>query len=99
MILGSTILGYFNADHWAMSVSIARQHEISQAIFAEENELPREIALGAILRFTETDVEPGAAVPANPQGIRPLASAQLSARAAMILGGLRGKSLNRTPVD
>ena len=66
MILGSTILGYFNADHWAMSVTIARQHEISQAISAEENGLPREIALEAILRFIGKDVEPGAAVPATP---------------------------------
>lgn len=66
VIPGSTILGFFNADHWAMSVPIARQHEISQAIFADENEFPREIPLGAILRFIEEDLESGAAVTASP---------------------------------
>ena len=66
VIPGSTILGFFNADHWAMSVPIARQHEISQAIFADENEFPREIALEAILRFIEEDMESGAAVTASP---------------------------------
>ena len=66
VIPGSTILGFFNADHWAMSVPIARQHEISQAIFADENEFPREIALEAILRFIEEDLESGAAVTARP---------------------------------
>ena len=95
----STILGFFNADHWAMSVPNARQHEISQTLFADENELLREIALKAILRFIEEDLRPGAAIPTIPKGIRPLAAAQLSARAATILGGFRGKSLTRTPVD
>ena len=57
VIPGSTILGFFNADHWAMSVPIARQHEVSQAIFADENDFPREIALEAILRFIEEDLK------------------------------------------
>ena len=61
VIPGSTILGFFNADHWAMSVPIARQHEVSQAIFADQNDFPREIALEAILRFIEEDLESGAA--------------------------------------
>ena len=66
VIPGSTILGFFNADHWAMSVPIARQHEVSQAIFADQNDFPREIALEAILRFIEEDLESGAADTANP---------------------------------
>ena len=66
VIPGSTILGFFNADHWAMSVPIARQHEVSQAIFADQNDFPREIALEAILRFIEEDLESGAAVSASP---------------------------------
>lgn len=65
VIPGSTILGFFNADHWAMSVPIARQHEISQVIFADENEFPREIALEAILRFIEEDLETGTAESAS----------------------------------
>ena len=62
VIPGSTILGFFNADHWAMSVPIARQHEVSQAIFADQNDFPREIALEAILRFIEEDLEWGGGV-------------------------------------
>ena len=66
VIPGSTILGFFNADHWAMSVPIARQHEVSQAIFADQNDFPREIALEAILRFIEEDLESEAAESASP---------------------------------
>ena len=66
VIPGSTILGFFNADHWAMSVPIARQHEVSQAIFADQNDFPREIALEAILRFIEEDLGSGAADMAGP---------------------------------
>ena len=66
VIPGSTILGFFNADHWAMSVPIARQHEVSQAIFADQNDFPREIALQAILRFIEEDLQSGAADTAGP---------------------------------
>ena len=66
VIPGSTILGFFNADHWAMSVPIARQHEVSQAIFADQNDFPREIALEAILRFIEEDLESEAGVSARP---------------------------------
>ena len=56
VIPGSTILGFFNADHWAMSVPIARQHEVSQALIADQNDFPREIALEAILRYIEEDL-------------------------------------------
>jgi hypothetical protein len=59
VIPGSTILGFFNADHWAMSVPIARQHEITQAVFADRNDFPREIALEAILRYIEEDLAKG----------------------------------------
>ena len=66
VIPGSTVLGFFNADHWAMSVPIARQHEVSQAIFADQNDFPREIALEAILRFIEEDLESRAAKKPSP---------------------------------
>ena len=78
VIPGSTILGFFNADHWAMSVPIARQHEVSQAIFADKNEFPREIALEAILRFIEEDLESGAAHSLAPEASKQPAAAQLS---------------------
>jgi hypothetical protein len=56
VIPGSTLLGFFNADHWAMSVPIARQHRVTQALFADKNDFPREIALEAILRYIEEDL-------------------------------------------
>jgi len=46
-----------------MSVSIARQPEVSQATFADKNNFPREIALEAILRFIEENLGSGAAAP------------------------------------
>ena len=52
-----------------MSVSIARQHEVSQATFTDKNDFPREIALEAILRFIEEDLESGAAASDSPRGI------------------------------
>ena len=67
VIPGSTILGFFNADHWAMSVPIASQHEVSQAIFADENDFPREIALEAILRFIEEDLQSDPAPQEKPE--------------------------------
>jgi len=56
VIPGSTILGSFHADHWAMSVPLARQHEITRAVFADQNDFPREIAPEAILRCIEEDL-------------------------------------------
>jgi len=49
-----------------MSVSVARQHELSQATFADKNDFPRETALEAILRFIEEDLGSGATASANP---------------------------------
>jgi hypothetical protein len=37
-------------------VPIARQHRVSQALFADKNDFPREIALEAILRYIEEDL-------------------------------------------
>lgn len=66
VIPGSTVLGFFNADHWAMSVPIARQHAITQAVFADQNDFPREIALEAILRYIEEDLAKAATGPEGP---------------------------------
>jgi hypothetical protein len=59
VISGSTVLGFFNADHGAISLPIARQHEITQAVFADQNDFPHEIALEAILRYIEEDPAKG----------------------------------------
>jgi hypothetical protein len=57
LIPGSTFLGYVNADHWAVSVPIARSHPVLGSTLVDENDYPREALLEALLRFVEEDLE------------------------------------------
>ena len=56
IIPGSTLLGYVNADHWALSVPIARSHSMLGTTFVDQNQYPREALLEALLRFVEEDL-------------------------------------------
>ena len=56
LIPGSIFLGCVNADHWAVSVPIARTHPNIAALFVDENDYPREALLEAVLRFIEEDL-------------------------------------------
>jgi hypothetical protein len=56
VIPGSTLLGYVNADHWALTVPIARTHKLLGATFVNHNGFPREALLEAVLRFVEEDL-------------------------------------------
>jgi hypothetical protein len=56
LVPGSTFLGCVNADHWAVSVPIARTHPNIAALFVDDNDYPREALLEALLRFVEEDV-------------------------------------------
>lgn len=56
IIPGSTLIGYLNADHWAVSVPIARTHPNIEYWFVDQNDYPREALLEAILRFVEEDL-------------------------------------------
>lgn len=56
VIPGSTLLGYVNADHWALAVPIARTHPTIGALFVTQNAYPREALTEAILRFVEEDL-------------------------------------------
>ena len=56
IIPGSTLIGYLNADHWAVSVPIARTHPTVGSWFVDQNDYPREALLEAILRFVEEDL-------------------------------------------
>lgn len=56
LVPGSVFLGCVNADHWAVSVPIARSHPNIAALFVDENDYPREALLEAILRFVEEDL-------------------------------------------
>jgi dienelactone hydrolase len=57
VIPGSTLLGYVNADHWAMAVPIARAHQALGATLVNHNDFPREALLEALLRFVEEDLQ------------------------------------------
>jgi hypothetical protein len=59
VIPGSTLVAYVNADHWAVTVPIARSHEILGATFVDRNDFPREALLEALLRFVEEDLAAG----------------------------------------
>jgi hypothetical protein len=56
VIPGSSLVGYLNADHWAVAVPIARKHDTIGSIFVTENAYPREALLEAVLRFVEEDL-------------------------------------------
>jgi hypothetical protein len=53
---GSTLVGYLNADHWAVAVPIARSHSTIGSMFVTQNAYPREALLEALLRFLEEDL-------------------------------------------
>jgi hypothetical protein len=56
VVPGSTLLGYANADHWAVVVPIARSHDTLASMFVSQNAYPREALLEATLRFVEEDL-------------------------------------------
>jgi hypothetical protein len=57
VVPGSTLLGYLNADHWAVVVPFARTHSTIASMFVTGNAYPREALLEAALRFIEEDLE------------------------------------------
>jgi dienelactone hydrolase len=56
IIPGSALMGFVNADHWALVVPIARQHDVIASMFVTQNAYPREALTEAILRFVEEDL-------------------------------------------
>jgi hypothetical protein len=57
IIPGSTLMGFVNADHWALALPIARSHTFVGSTFVNQNNYPREAMVEAILRFVEEDLE------------------------------------------
>lgn len=57
VVPGGTLLGYLNADHWAIAVPIARTHPTVGAWYVTQNTYPREALLEAVLRFVEEDLQ------------------------------------------
>ena len=58
IIPGSSLVGFVNADHWALVVPIARQHDTIGSLFVTQNAYPREAMTEALLRFLEEDLAP-----------------------------------------
>jgi hypothetical protein len=56
VIPGSTLLGYVNADHWAIALPIARAHATIGSLFVTRNDYPREALMEAILRYLDEDL-------------------------------------------
>ena len=56
VIPGSVILGYLNADHWAISAPFNRSHPFISSVFTDKNAFPREVLLEAIVRYVEEDL-------------------------------------------
>jgi len=56
VIPGSTLLGFVNADHWALAVPIARKKGTMATMFVDQNAYPREALAEAVLRFIEEDL-------------------------------------------
>ncbi len=57
IIPGSTLLGFINADHWAIAVPLNRSHPVISRSLVNKNDYPREVLLEAVLRFIEEDLE------------------------------------------
>lgn len=57
VIPGSTLLGYLNADHWAIAVPIAESHAFIGKHFANKNQYPRQAMFESMLRFIEEDLD------------------------------------------
>lgn len=56
VVPGSTLVGFVNADHWAVTLPINRTHGTVSALFVTKNAYPREALLEALLRFVEEDL-------------------------------------------
>ena len=49
-------MGYVDADHWAVSVAIARSHPVVGSTLVTHSDYPREALAEAVLRFVEEDL-------------------------------------------
>lgn len=53
---GSGLLGFVNADHWAVAVPVNRSHPAIARTLVDKNGYPREALLEAVLRHVEEDL-------------------------------------------
>ena len=57
IIPGSTLLGYANADHWAIALPVAQSSPTLGATVVNENLYPREVLWQAMIEFIINDLE------------------------------------------
>jgi hypothetical protein len=53
LVPGGVLLGYLNADHWAVAMPFNREHPTLASTLVTRNAFPREVLLEAIVRFVE----------------------------------------------
>jgi pimeloyl-ACP methyl ester carboxylesterase len=53
LVPGGALLGYLNADHWAVAMPFNREHPAVARALITRNAFPREVLLEAIARFVE----------------------------------------------
>jgi hypothetical protein len=56
LVPNSALLGYANADHWAVSMPINRIYPTLSQVFADHAAFPREVLLEALIRHVEEDL-------------------------------------------
>jgi len=56
LIPSSVIMGFVNADHWAIAVPVDRLGAFFSSTMIDKNAFPREVLLEAIFRFVEEDL-------------------------------------------
>lgn len=59
VVPGSTLLGFLNADHWAVVLPINRAHRLVGDTLVNRNDYPREALLEALLRYVAEDLARG----------------------------------------
>ena len=65
LIPGSTLLGYANADHWAIALPVARSSPLLGATVVSQNHYPREVLWQAMIDFIAADLESARQDPAE----------------------------------
>lgn len=53
LVPGGALLGYLNADHWAIALPFTREHPALAETLITRNAFPREVLLESIARFVE----------------------------------------------
>ena len=57
VIPGGTLVGFLNADHWAVAIPVAESHPLLGRTFVNHNAYPWRAVLEAVMRFVEEDLD------------------------------------------